>query len=234
MGKLLKFLQIKNQQGERAEIYITGDIVDDCWNYGWANDPNVYPMNIKKMLDEVKGKDIDVYINSGGGHIFAGVAISHMLSRHDGKTRAIIDGIAASAASVIAFGCDEIEMPRNSYLMIHKPMCSCFGNSDELLKTAEWLDVLQKGILETYMAKANEGITEDQINELVNAETYFTGDQAAEFFNVVVTKEQEAVAYVGDYAEKLVLAKHLPILRQDNQKENMEREIDLALALALV
>ena len=113
-------------------------------------------------------------------------------------------------------------------------MCSCFGNSDELLKTAEWLDVLQKGILETYMAKANEGITEDQINELVNAETYFTGDQAAEFFNVVVTKEQEAVAYVGDYAEKLVLAKHLPILKQDNRKENMEREIDLALALALV
>lgn len=234
MGKLLKFLQIKNQQSEKAEIYITGDIVDDSWNYGWDSDPNVYPMNIKKMLDEVKGKDIDVYINSGGGHIFAGVAISHMLSRHDGKTRAIIDGIAASAASVIAFGCDEIEMPRNSYLMIHKPMCSCFGNSDELLKAAEWLDVLQKGILETYMAKATEGITVDQINELVNAETYFTGDQAAEFFNVVVTKEQEAVAYVGDYAEKLVLAKHLPILKQDNRKENMEREIDLALALALV
>ena len=47
MGKLLKFLQIKNQQSEKAEIYITGDIVDDSWNYGWDSDPNVYPMNIR-------------------------------------------------------------------------------------------------------------------------------------------------------------------------------------------
>ena len=84
------------------------------------------------------------------------------------------------------------------------------------------------------MGNAGKVLTEGLIVELVNEETYFTGDQAAEFFNVFVTKEQEAVAYVGDYAEKLVLAKHLPILRQDNQKENMEREIDLALALALV
>lgn len=237
MGKL-NFLKIKNQQKEKAELYICGDIIDDSWNYGWENDPSVYPMNIRKMLDEVKGKDLDVYINSGGGHVFAGVAISHMLSRHDGKTKAIIDGIAASAASLIAFGCDEIEMPVNSFLMIHKPMCTCFGNSDDLLKAAAWLDTLQEGSIDTYMTKAVEGVSREQINSLINAETYFTGEQAAEVFKVTLASELEAVAYVGEYAEKVVKAKQLPIpslnqvKKKENNQESMKKEIDLALELA--
>ncbi|WP_462274433.1 Clp protease ClpP, partial [Filifactor alocis] len=117
----MNFLNIKNQTEDKADIYIYGDIVDDSWNWGWEDDPSVYPKNIRELLKECEGKSIDVHINSGGGHVFAGMAISNMIAHHDGKTTAIIDGLAGSIASVIAMGCDEIQMPCNAYLMIHKP-----------------------------------------------------------------------------------------------------------------
>lgn len=74
----MKFLTVKNS-AEKAELLIYGDIVDDSWNWGWEDDPNVYPKDIKNMLNGFDGKDVDVHINSGGGHVFAGMAISNML-----------------------------------------------------------------------------------------------------------------------------------------------------------
>ena len=226
----MEFLKIKNQTSHKAELYIYGDIVNDSWNYGWDDDPNVYPMDIQKMLDEVKGKELDIYINSGGGHMFAGVAISNMLSRHDGKTRAIVDGLAASAASIIAFGCSEVVVPSNGYLMIHKPMNACIGNSDDMLKMADTLERLQDGIVNTYMKLAKEGVTREDITALVNAETWLNGEAAAEIFNVTVTEELGAVAVVGDLAEKLLLRNpRLDIKKEDPKKK---KEVEIALMLA--
>ncbi len=226
----MEFLKIKNQTSHKAELYIYGDIVNDSWNYGWDDDPNVYPMDIQKMLDEVKGKELDIYINSGGGHMFAGVAISNMLSRHDGKTRAIVDGLAASAASIIAFGCSEVVVPSNGYLMIHKPMNACIGNSDDMLKMADTLERLQDGIVNTYMKLAKEGVTREDITALVNAETWLNGEAAAEIFNVTVTEELGVVAVVGDLAEKLLLRNpRLDIKKEDPKKK---KEVEIALMLA--
>ena len=226
----MEFLKIKNQTSHKAELYIYGDIVNDSWNYGWDDDPNVYPMDIQKMLDEVKGKELDIYINSGGGHMFAGVAISNMLSRHDGKTRAIVDGLAASAASIIAFGCSEVVVPSNGYLMIHKPMNACIGNSDDMLKMADTLERLQDGIVNTYMKLAKEGVTREEITTLVNAETWLNGEAAAEIFNVTVTEELGVVAVVGDLAEKLLLRNpRLDIKKEDPKKK---KEVEIALMLA--
>ena len=225
----MKFLEIKNQTSHKAELYIYGDIVNDSWNFGWDEDPNVYPMDIQKMLDGVKGKELDVYINSGGGHMFAGVAISNMLSRHDGKTRAIVDGLAASAASIIAFGCSEVVIPANGYLMIHKPMNVCIGNSDDMLKMADTLERLQEGIVNTYMKLVKEGITREEISTLVDAETWLNGEAAAEIFNVTVTEELGAVAVVGDLAEKLLQKTPRLNIKKENPKKKKEVEIALML-----
>lgn len=227
----MDFLKIKNN-AESVDIYVVGDIVDDSFK-GWffEDDEATFPSSIRKMLDDAKGKAVNVYINSGGGHVFAGVAISNMLARHDGPTKAIIDGLAASSASIIAFGCDEIEMPENAFLMIHRPTAGAWGNSDDLLKTAEVLDTIQSGIEVTYLKHAVQGVTKEQIHDMVNTETWLTGEEATAFFNVRTTQPLQAVACAGDLAFSYDKApKALTREVEPSKTEQMKKEIEIALA----
>lgn len=193
----MKVIRVKNEGG-RTSIYVSGDIVDDCWHFAkdfMPEDVSTYPEDIRMILDGVTGP-VDVYISSGGGDLFAGMAISNMLARYEGPTRAIVDGLAASAASLIAFGCDEIEIPSNAYLMIHKPLVTVCGNADDLLDWATTLDSLQEGLVETY-ARHTKGIGNDEINQMIDAETWLTGKKAADYFNVKVTGEEAIPQNVG-------------------------------------
>lgn len=190
-------IRVKNEGG-RTGIYVSGDIVDDCWHFAkdfMPEDVSTYPEDIRAILDGVTGP-VDVYISSGGGDLFAGMAISNMLARYEGPTKAIVDGLAASAASLIAFGCDEIEIPSNAYLMIHKPLVTVCGNADDLLEWATTLDSLQEGLVETY-ARHTKGLGNDEINQMIDAETWLTGNKAAEYFNVKVTGEEVIPQNVG-------------------------------------
>ena len=178
---------------DSTDIYVVGDIVDDSWKgWSWGEDLDTYPSDIRSMLDEANNTPVHVYINSGGGYLFAGIAISNMLKRHNASTKAIVDGLAGSAASVIAFGCDSIEMPENAYLMIHKPSSWCSGNADDFKKMAETLDTLQVGIVNTYMNKVVDGVDSDKINSMVDEETWLTGKDAKEYFKIN-TVEKNAV-----------------------------------------
>lgn len=247
-------LRVKNK-AEKAEIYIYGDIVDDAWNFGWSdcNDPNVYPLEIKDMLKEVGEKDVDVHINSGGGHVFAGMAIANILKTHKGKTTCIVDGLAASAASVIALACDEVTMPANSFLMIHKPMNFVTGNAAEMRKEAETLDLLQEQIVSFYLAKAVDGVDEKKLNELVNEETWLSGTAAKEVFKITVIDEVKALNCTTDLfknyskipetvlsAEKETIAKkkkeearELELKRKTEETKisTMKKQIEIALAI---
>lgn len=221
-------IEVKNK-GEVTQIYISGDIVDDSWKgWGWGETVETYPEDIRNLLKDAN-KNVEVYISSGGGDLFAGVAISNILQRYDGHTKAIIDGLAASAASIIAFGCDEIEMPSNAYLMIHKPMVGVMGNSDDLLKWADTLDELQKGLVETYMTKAVEGKTEEDINNLINKETWLTGKSASEYFNVKITG---ASTIKNDFGASVLNYNHTPKeLIHNEDKERKLKEIEIAEAM---
>ena len=128
-----KWLEIKNK-ADVTEIYINGDIVSDSDNDGFyeffdLNNPNVYPLDVANALKEAG--EVHVHINSYGGDVFAGLAISNMLKNHKAKTVAYVDGLSASSASIIAFGCNEIVIPSNAYLMIHRVSCGLFGNADD-------------------------------------------------------------------------------------------------------
>ena len=225
-----KVIKVKND-ADKTTIFVSGDIVDDAWkDWSWGDEVETYPQDIRDLLKDAK-KNIDVVISSGGGDLFAGMAISNMLQRHDGQTKAIIDGLAASAASIIAFGCDEIEIPSNAYLMIHKPMVGIMGNSDDLLKWADNLDELQKGLVETYMTKAIEGKTAEEINNLINKETWLTGKSASEIFNIQVTN---ASSVKNDFGKSVLNYKHTPkelIKNTDNEKERKLKEIEIAMAM---
>ena len=107
----MKNLRIKNMIETSADLYIHGDIVDDGWK--WF-DSDITPADVRDQLDTLKGKELNVYINSGGGDVFAGTAIHNMLKRHEGKTVGHVDGVAASIASVILMACDEIVVPANA------------------------------------------------------------------------------------------------------------------------
>ena len=106
------------------------------------------PGDVKKFLDQLDGtENINIHINSGGGSVFGGIAIYNMLRRNNAHKTVYVDGLAASIASVIMMAGDEIVMPKNATVMIHKPSASYFfttKNADDLRKDAESLDTCQQ------------------------------------------------------------------------------------------
>lgn len=197
---IIKGFTIKNQTDTSADLYFYGDIVSDWWG-AWQNEDQ-YPDAIKNFLSEAEGKDLNIYINSGGGSVFAGIAIYNMIRRHAAKNtvKVYVDGLAGSIASVLAFaGSEPPEIPSNAFLMIHNPWTYCDGNSADLRKKADDLDQIRSGILNVYAEHLKEGVTIEQIGALMDAETWLNGQQAAEYFNVKTTEAKEYAAAVGDY-----------------------------------
>lgn len=193
-------LKVKNNT-DSAELYIYGDIIDD--SEAWESDGIEFPADIKKQLDECKGKPLTIYINSDGGSVPAGVAIANMIARHDAPTEAVVDGWCCSIATQIFFSADKRKMPANAYLMIHKPSCIAYGTSDDMLKVAESLEVIQSGLEETYKKCALPDVTPEEIHSMVNNETWLTGKQAAEKFDIEITEPMQAVAKFGTARNKM-------------------------------
>lgn len=161
MADVLKGLEIKNMTDVSADLYFYGDIVSDWWG-AWQNEDQ-YPDAIKNFLSQAEGKDLNVYVNSGGGSVFAGMAIYNMIKRHGekNKVKVYVDGLAGSIASVIAFaGTEPPEIPSNAFLMIHKPWGAISGNADEMRKMADDLDKIQTGIMNVYEEHLAEGVTD--------------------------------------------------------------------------
>ena len=199
-NNLNNLLQIKNSTETSCDLYFYGDIVDSWW--GAWDDMDQYPESIKSFLDEAKGKDINIYINSGGGSVFAGMAIYNMLKRHKGYKTVYVDGLAGSIASVIALAGDKVIIPSNAYMMIHKPWCGLHGNSTELREMADTLDKIEEGILNVYNENLAENADIEVIKVMVNAETWLTGDEASKYFNIDVSESVDAVACTSDYFNK--------------------------------
>ncbi|WP_410496485.1 Clp protease ClpP [Cellulosilyticum sp. ST5] len=236
-----KVIQFKNYTETSVDMYISGDISDDSWKgWSWGEDMDVYPSDIKTMLDNAKGKNINLYVNSGGGHISAGLAIAHMLQRHDGTVVGYVDAMACSIASVIMMACDEIHMPKDSYLMIHKPSSYCSGNADDMRKTADGLDTLQRGIMAAYERKLKDGVDIATVEALVNAETWLTAEEASNYFDIIIDDSMNAVACTSELLEKYMKtpknlfknSKKDEQISDEKRIKQLKNKIDIALALA--
>ena len=189
----------KAQSG--CKLYFYGDIVSSDWQK-WS-DADKCPQEVADILAEIpKDAQLDIYINSGGGDVFAGIAIYHQLKRRTGLNVVHVDGLAASIASVIAMAGDDIIIPASAQMMIHKPWSLAMGDADELRKTADALDGCQASIMEIYMTKALSGVERGAIESMVNAETWMTGREAAKVFDVTVDDVAPAAACVSGYFEK--------------------------------
>lgn len=196
-------LKIKNNV-DSAELYISGSIIDDedgGWFEAW-DDPGTgyeWPKVIKEQLDAIDENSLlTIYINSDGGSVPAGVAIANMIARHKGHTIAIVDGWACSIATQIFFAADERRIPSNSYLMIHKPTVGAVsGDANDMRRMAETLDVLQDGLETTYNRVTREGVTPEQVHQMVEDSTWLTGADAAELFDIELLEASQTAAYAG-------------------------------------
>ena len=220
-SNLSEFLKISNYTETTAEIHFYGDIVDSEW-YAWE-DTDTYPLQVKEFLDQVQGKDLNIYIKSGGGSVFAGMSIYNMLKRHTGNKIVHVDGLAGSIASVIALAGDKVIMPSNSYFMIHKPMYGLWGNynANEFRDMADTLDRIEEGIINVYKDNLVEGVDIETIRNFVNEETWFTGEEASKYFNIEVSDSLEAVACESNLYDKYN-KKPINILNKaKEEKENL-------------
>lgn len=176
-------------QGNKAKLIIYGEISSDKWD-----ETEITPNEVKELLDSVKNKDLDIFINSSGGNVFAGLAIYHMLKRHEGKKTVYVDGIAASIASIIAMAGDEIHIPKNAYLMIHRSWICTVGNKNDLLDIIAMLEKTDLNMADIYYEKALEGVTSEKILELMDNETWLTGKEAQSFFKIIADGDNKAAA----------------------------------------
>lgn len=119
-----------------------------------------------------------VAINSMGGDVFDAFTIYNALRRYAGKVKGRVDGIAASAASLVLMACDEIEMPENAMLMIHHPHTISAGEAKDFRRVADLLDSASAGILAAYVNRS--GLSEDEVRTMMDAETWLTAAQAKE------------------------------------------------------
>jgi ATP-dependent Clp protease protease subunit len=131
---------------------------------------------IQWQLEAAAGQDVEVHISSAGGSAFDAIAIYDLLKKYPGNVTTYIDALAASAASIVAMGGKTVVMSKYALLMIHKPMVDTGGNSDELLKDIQMLNIVQSRLAQIYMDKT--GMDGTNINSLINSVTWLTADQA--------------------------------------------------------
>lgn len=124
--------------------------------------------------------EINVRINSPGGDVFEAAAIYNGLVRHPANVIVSIDGLAASAASVIAMAGNEVQMAANALLMIHRAWTLAWGNSEDLAEVIKTLDKVDQTITDTYAARTGERSSRDQIVAWMQAETWMDAGEALE------------------------------------------------------
>lgn len=162
---------VKNEDGART-LFLDGAIAEESW----LGD-EVTPKQFKSELISGEG-DITIWINSPGGDVFAASQIYNMLMDYKGNVTVKIDGIAASAASVIAMAGGDVLMSPVSMLMIHNPMTIAIGDTEEMEKAIAMLAEVKESIINAYELKS--GLTRTRISHLMDAESWFNAKKAVE------------------------------------------------------
>ena len=182
--KFWNWKKVKNQEtgAEERVLELSGTIAEDSWF-----DDDVTPQLFKDELNAGSG-DITVWINSPGGDCVAAAQIYNMLSNYKGKVTVKIDGIAASAASVIAMAGDTVLVSPVSMLMIHNPATIAWGDHAEMQKAIDMLSEVKESIINAYVLKT--GLSRPKLSHLMDAETWMDANKAVElgFADEIITR----------------------------------------------
>lgn len=167
-----KIIQNNKDEPNEAVLYLNGTIAEESWF-----DDDVTPKIFKEELENHQG-DITVWINSPGGDCIAAAQIYNLLIEHKGNVTVKIDGIAASAASVIAMAGTTVKMSPVAMLMIHNPMTIAYGNTSEMEKAIEMLQEVKESIINAYELKT--GLSRNKLSKLMDNETWMDARKAVE------------------------------------------------------
>ena len=167
-----KFWNWVRNEGEKRTLLLDGEISDETW---WGDE--VTPQMFRSELNAAEG-DIDLWINSPGGDCYAAAQIYNMLMEYKGNVNVKIDGIAASAASVVAMAGSTVEISPLGLLMLHNPMTVSIGDTHEMERTITFLSEIKESIINAYELKT--GLSRAKISRLMDAETWMNAKKAVE------------------------------------------------------
>ena len=188
-----KFWNWVRNEGEKRVLLLDGEISDETW---WGDE--VTPQMFRSELNAAEG-DIDLWINSPGGDCYAAAQIYNMLMEYPGEVTVKIDGIAASAASVVAMAGTTVEISPLGMLMIHNPMTVSIGDTHEMERTITFLSEIKESIINAYELKT--GLSRAKISRLMDAETWMNAKKAVELGfadSVLYTDAQRPVTDATD------------------------------------
>lgn len=162
---------VRNSDGGRT-LYLNGTIAEESWF-----DDEITPAAFQAELSAGEG-DITVWINSPGGDCVAASQIYTMLMDYKGAVTVKIDGIAASAASVVAMAGTTVLMAPTALMMVHNPLTVAIGDSEEMKKAIAMLDEVKESIINAYEIKT--GLSRTRLAHLMDAETWLSAHKAVE------------------------------------------------------
>lgn len=201
--------------------------------YTLYDDIYISPEICRQVWDVPDGEDVEIRINSCGGSVFGGMAIIGAIStlRCNGhKTRAVVEGLAASMASVVACACDELQMHEGSMLMVHNPWTLIEGDAEELRKQAGLMEKLKGSMIRVYEKKF--ALSTDEISRLMDEETWISTDELEKYklsatviegtakIAASVTKER----YYSKLKERLAMAKKDEENKEDKDEQPTEQK----------
>ena len=187
--------KILNKAGDQSEtsgvnMYLYGDIGEDWWGGG------ITALRVRATLNQIDDDVVNLHIHSNGGDAFEGIAIYNVLKQSDKTINVYIDGLAASAASIVALAGDKILMPRNTQMMIHNAASGIWhGFAEDFEKMALALRNVNDSVRQTYLGRFTG--SEEELIRYMDNETFFTADQA-----VALNLADEILNYDAEPAEE--------------------------------
>lgn len=211
-----KFYEFKNEVWKNSlDIMLYGEIISGGLDSKWDS-TDVTFQDFKDALDQIGTlgnniNTINIYINSVGGSVMTTQGIVAMLQRVKAKggitINSYIDGMGASCASFLPMISDNIYAYQSSLLMLHKPMNIAMGNADDFQNQINVLNKVEDSVMiPLYMSKAKDGVTEQQIKDLLSAETWLNATEMSDLFDITILEESKDL--VACWSDKNVLNKY--------------------------
>lgn len=194
--KQLLNLALQNHAAPQSIVFAKGETSSSVFLKGVISaDFGVSADSLRAAMEQAGGAPVSLYINSPGGDVFEGREMQGIIAGYSGKVTAIVQGVAASAATIVAMSASRIEIMRGSRYMIHNGMTIAFGNRHDLKARYDLLAGFDAELAAEYAAKSGK-LTAQEAASLMDAETWFTAEQAVErgLVDAVIANTQNTAA----------------------------------------
>jgi ATP-dependent Clp protease protease subunit len=207
-----KFWEFKAAAEKKGELYLYHEIGEASWF-----NETTSAAEFQKDLAALGDIDVlDVYINSPGGDVFAGLAIYHMIKRQNATVNVHVDGIAASAASIVAMAGDKIIMPKAATMMIHNAGSYVYGNKAKHRALADELERIDGQLADIYAARTKKEKTD--IAAWMDNERWMSGDEALADGFADEVEDNKQIAACADAEKYFARYQYPPKLRAEPEK----------------